>query len=191
MKEVRTMCSVPPLRPGSHCSWCGNAFMDGLSLHQSRQCGSCQQVTYANPLPVVVGLIYKEGSSGYSVLGIRRAIQPCKGELALIGGFLESGEMWEAGLSREVQEEVGISIPPESWKLEQVFTVLSPPRLIVTASAACPKEFEEPDSVPFDPQEVQQVLWLQSPTTLCFSSHTESLHRFFAHPPNKEPPQSK
>ena len=70
---------------------------------------------WANPVPVVVALlpVFQEGR--YGLLTIRRGIEPAKGRIALVGGFLEAHETWQQGLSREVQEEIGLEIPPTKW----------------------------------------------------------------------------
>lgn len=166
------------IAPGSHCSWCGNKF---TSRDYPKVCNSCNNVTYSNPLPVVVGLIYKTEGSSTSVLCIRRGIEPKKGELALIGGFLESGETWQSGLSREIQEEVEISIDPNAWKLQDVYSVTKPPRLIISASAKYPKEIQDITKESFTNEEVQDVLWVNSsdPVELCFETHNSTLNSFW------------
>ena len=165
---------------GSHCSYCGEAFPVDSSAAEVRTCSNCNQTTYSNPLPVVVGIVHKKEEDRVSVLCVRRGIEPCRGEIALVGGFLESGETWQAGLSREIQEEVGIPISTESWELHDVQTVLKPPRLIVTASATCPEQYELSNNLNFDKTEVQEVLWIQHPMELCFATHTSALHSFFS-----------
>ena len=43
-----------PVR-NSHCSWCGHAFVPDQAW--PRQCASCAQTSYLNPLPVAVLLL--------------------------------------------------------------------------------------------------------------------------------------
>jgi len=172
---IRRYCN---LKPNSRCSFCGEKFPEELSPNQPRRCSSCGNTTYSNPLPVVVGIIHKKTELGISVLGIRRGIEPCIGQIALIGGFLESGEKWQNGLSREVKEEVGLSICETSWKLQDVQTVLSPPRLVVSATAECSSDINI-EKLSYDPQEVQEPLWIDKPIELCFPTHTIALSSFF------------
>src|SRR3990167_3662844 len=46
---------------GSHCSYCGTSWgSDQDNTNSTRICHKCNQVTYANPMPVMVGLLYKK-----------------------------------------------------------------------------------------------------------------------------------
>ncbi len=47
---------------------------------------------------------------------VRRAIEPRKGLLALLGGFLEEHETWQHGGAREIREESGITIDPQGLR---------------------------------------------------------------------------
>lgn len=173
----KRFCSGITHQFGSHCGWCGNKFS---SREYPKECGKCKNTTFSNPLPVVVGVIYKNTGHSSSVLCIRRGIEPCKGQLALIGGFLESGETWQTGLSREIQEEVGVDINPNNWKLQDVFTVLKPPRLIISAVTEYPKEKEQLDTS-FVTEEVQEILWVDNSQSveLCFDTHNTAIQNFW------------
>lgn len=92
------------------CSSCGAAYAETRSY--PRTCASCGLQKWANPIPVSVVLVPVVVASRTGLLVVRRAIEPRKGLLALVGGFLEEHETWQEGGAREVREETGVIIDP-------------------------------------------------------------------------------
>ena len=90
-----------------HCSYCGAAFEAASAF--PRTCAGCAAVTYRNPIPVAVMLLPIDDG----LLGIRRGIEPRKGELALPGGYVDASETWQEAAARELFEETSIRIDPE------------------------------------------------------------------------------
>lgn len=92
----------------SHCHACGAAFPPGED-GWPRRCAACGTVSYRNPLPVAVMVlpVHRAG-----LLMIERAIEP-KG-LAFPGGFVEWGEHWQDAAARELREETGVVVGPET-----------------------------------------------------------------------------
>lgn len=82
---------------------------------------------YSNPVPVAVALI----PCGGKLVGIRRAIPPMEGALALPGGYINSGESFTQALSRECFEGTGISIDSADWKFFHVGDSLSSTRILI------------------------------------------------------------
>lgn len=162
------------------CSFCGTKYEAAGSY--PRTCTSCKTMVWANPLPVSVVLVpvVKDGRTG--LLVIRRAIQPGAGKLALVGGFLEDHETWQAGGAREVKEETGVTVDA-SKLLPFWFTSTEPkPNRVLLFSVAAPmdvsalgaytpdKETSERGLV-FGPGGIDEIF--------AFNLHAEAVRRFF------------
>jgi 8-oxo-dGTP pyrophosphatase MutT (NUDIX family) len=68
-----------------------------------------------NPYPVAVVLlpiIHEHDMDG--LLVVRRSIPPQVGKLAFPGGYIDKNESWQEGAARELKEEAGIIINPNS-----------------------------------------------------------------------------
>jgi ADP-ribose pyrophosphatase YjhB (NUDIX family) len=94
----------------TYCSFCGTAYAPPLAY--PRTCAACKTQIWANPIPVSVVLVPVMQGARTGLLVIRRAIEPRKGKLALVGGFLEEHERWAEGGAREVREEAGVAVDP-------------------------------------------------------------------------------
>lgn len=94
------------------CSFCGTAFPPPLKYPRKCPNAGCGVQIWANPIPVVVVAQPVEHKGRTGLLTIRRAIQPQKDLVSLVGGFLEDHETWQQGGAREVFEETGIRIDP-------------------------------------------------------------------------------
>lgn len=88
------------------CSKCGL----GLSPNSFNipTCVTCNISYYQNSKPTAGVLPIKDGK----VLLARRGENPYKGEIDIIGGFLEDGEHPEDGVRRESLEETNLIIEP-------------------------------------------------------------------------------
>lgn len=88
----------------AHCLRCGVALVDRHDGERTRRtCPACGWVFYDNPLPVVAAIVEHEGA----VILVRNHGWPEK-MFALVTGFLERDETPEAGVLREVREELGL-----------------------------------------------------------------------------------
>lgn len=155
----------------SHCSYCGMRFRDGQPW--PRRCASCAQSSYLNPLPVAVLLLPIDGG----LLLVRRAIPPQIGLLALPGGFINIDESWQAAAARELYEEAGITIDPETIS---EFMVCSAPGGMVLIFGIAPP-LSAAVLPPFAPNsEASERLVLHSFAELAFPLHTEAAARYFA-----------
>ena len=155
----------------TYCSYCGSAFVE---LGWPRHCATCENTTYRNPIPVMVVLLPVDDG----LLTVRRGIPPKEGELALPGGFLDFGESWQEGASRELEEETGIQIAPEDFTLFDVMSPPSPSRTVLIFCSA-PKIVTSA-LPPFQKtNETTEQVILTKAEPLAFPLHTDAVRRFF------------
>lgn len=88
------------------CPSCGS---DRFSINdfKSKRCPSCGFTYYHNAAAAVA--VFLEDEDG-RILACRRAMDPAKGTLDLIGGFVDPGESLIDAVIREVREECGLDI---------------------------------------------------------------------------------
>src|SRR6476646_3586595 len=103
----------------ANCSHCGLAWP--ADLPWPRVCAGCGETTWSNPLPVAVVLLPVKSADGQTgLVVVRRDIEPFRGELALPGGFIETGESWREAAVRELREETGLLAEPGEVRLFDV-----------------------------------------------------------------------
>ncbi len=76
------------------------------------RCQNCSHSLFFNPAVSGAAFLINPKSE---ILFIVRAKEPAKGKLGLPGGFTDYHESAEAGLSREIKEEVGLDVPQLSY----------------------------------------------------------------------------
>lgn len=167
-------------RPNAFCSSCGHAYPQTNTY--PRICSACGFHVWANPIPVSVVLLPVVMAGKTGLLVARRGIEPGRGKLALVGGFLEEHETWQQGGAREVFEETGVNIDPNS--LEPFwFTSTHPrPNRVLLFSLAKPVSADELG--PFTPNhEVLERGLVFGPGGLdelfAFPLHAEAAKKFF------------
>lgn len=167
-------------QPNAFCSSCGTAFTENQTY--PRICKSCGLHIWANPIPVSVVLVpvVTQGKTG--LLVVRRAIEPRKGFLALVGGFLEEHETWQQGGVREIREETGVIVDPAT--LEPFWYTSTQPRPNRVLLFSIAKPISEESLVPLTPNhEVSERGLVFGPEGLdklfAFSLHVEATRRFF------------
>jgi ADP-ribose pyrophosphatase YjhB (NUDIX family) len=95
----------------SFCSFCGGKH---LNEDWPRRCSRCSELSYGNPVPVVIALV---PIAMHGLLGVRRGIEPARGRIALPGGYLNRSEPWLAGVARELDEETGVKLETNDFSL--------------------------------------------------------------------------
>lgn len=158
-------------KKNSHCSYCGAKFLENFSFPVT--CNNCSQITYSNPIPVAVILLPVDNG----ILLVRRGIEPAKGKLALPGGFIETGETWQEGGARELREEAGVIIDPNTVKEFMVHSA-NDNRLVLIFGLA--KSLKSSELQPFTPtEEAPERVILGKPEELAFELHTLAVAEWF------------
>jgi ADP-ribose pyrophosphatase YjhB (NUDIX family) len=132
---------------------------------------------------VAVLLVPLEENGARGLLCLRRGIEPQRGRLALVGGFLEEHETWQEGGAREVREEVDVAVDPSG--VEPFWFTSTAPRpnrvLLFGTAPAVPMGSLGPFAPRTETLE-RGVLW--GPDGLedvfAFSLHLEAARRWFA-----------
>jgi len=166
-----------------HCSYCGTRYAEGLNW--PRLCVGCGETTWSNPLPVAVVLLPVTDIDGHTgLVVVRRDIEPFRGELALPGGFIETGESWREAAVRELREETTLTAKAdEVW----LFDVHSSSRSLLVFGILPARAADDlPEPTPTE--EVTEWLVLTEPVRLAFPSHTEAMEAFFAGARGVRPP---
>jgi ADP-ribose pyrophosphatase YjhB (NUDIX family) len=138
---------------------------------------------YQNPIPVVavivpvLGIDPATGREAIGVLTVRRGIEPMLGKLALPGGYM-GYETWASAGAREIAEETGLKVNPDSLSLANVHSGRENTRLIVFGRLERP--IDGVALAGFRPnEEVSELVVVFAPAELAFSTHTEELKAFF------------
>lgn len=171
------MVYTPGRRP-THCTFCGAQFTDDTGW--PRDCPSCGETTWVNPLPVAVVLLpVRDETGAVNLIVERRTIFPGMAELALPGGYIEAGETWKQAAVRELREETVIEARADEITLFdvddgattlQVFAIL-PERHVSTLPE------------PIATKESEGWLLLAEPVDLAFPTHTAAVAKFFTTAP--------
>ncbi|MFC6598910.1 adenylosuccinate synthetase [Kitasatospora paranensis] len=162
--------------PGSHCHWCGTRYTEGTT-GWPRTCPGCEEVSYRNPLPVVVTLLPVVAPEANGLVVIRRTIEPGRGELALPGGYIDYGESWQQACVRELREETGIRADQGQVALVATDSDTAGGFLCLFGMLPPQRIGDLPPSVPTDETEGWQ--FLPTPSQLAFPFHTRVAHAWF------------
>ncbi len=158
----------------SHCSYCGTRYPDDATW--PRTCPGCTETTWHNPLPVAMVLFPVMTGDGTGLVVVRRDIEPARGELALPGGFIETGETWQEAAVRELREETGI--PAEAGRV-RLFDVISTAATI-NIFALLPARHADDLPAPAPTDETIEWLVITRPRELAFTTSTTAVARYFA-----------
>jgi ADP-ribose pyrophosphatase YjhB (NUDIX family) len=106
----------------SYCPECGGPLQAHVVGGEPRNhwfCQRCQAVHYDYPMIIVTSFVACEDR----LLWVQRALQPQRGQWAIPGGFMESGETLAEGAARELHEEAGVLIPADQLQLYMTGTI--------------------------------------------------------------------
>jgi ADP-ribose pyrophosphatase YjhB (NUDIX family) len=128
---------------------------------------------YDNTPTVVVVLVPLRGG----LLMIRRAITgEGHGKLALPGGYQMLGQTWQEAGAREVLEETGVVIFPETLRVVTVKTTPDRQQNLLF----CQSPPVEHDGPFVHDAEVSEVRVIYEPVETAFPLHTQMVRQFFA-----------
>jgi ADP-ribose pyrophosphatase YjhB (NUDIX family) len=128
-------------------------------------------MSFSNPVPVAVAIVPYQNK----LIGIRRGIEPRKGQVAFPGGYINTGETFHQALSRELFEETGIKVSEDSWEVFHIGDSLQSNRLLVFG--LCKTAIDKVD-FNFKTEETQEVLLIEATTPLAFPLHEDARNKF-------------
>jgi ADP-ribose pyrophosphatase YjhB (NUDIX family) len=98
----------------AYCDQCGTELVERRVESRDRKwCPDCERVVFQNAVPTA-GVAVVDGDR---VLLVERAVPPGEGDWTIPGGHLEVEEEPRVGAARELEEETGVSAPPEALTL--------------------------------------------------------------------------
>jgi 8-oxo-dGTP diphosphatase len=158
----------------SHCPYCGAAYPGGVAW--PRDCVACGETLWLNPLPVAVALLPVERDGGRGLVVVRRDIEPCRGELALPGGYIELGETWREAAARELREETGLVAAAADATL---FDVSEGDRTLNVFALLPPRDA---GTLPASSATAEATEWLviDEPVPLAFPTHADVVEAYFS-----------
>ncbi len=159
------------------CASCGAEIAWGVPPgdHAERfHCTACGHVEYCNPIPLVLCLLHTRDK----VLMIRRAIPPYVDSWAPPGGFIDQGESIDDAAVREIREEVGVNIDPESLIPYSIVSIPSINQICFICRAEVETEFE-----PELGYEVSEAAWYDKASMpfddYFLPAHADGLETFY------------
>jgi ADP-ribose pyrophosphatase YjhB (NUDIX family) len=158
----------------AYCNRCGTKLAESA---YPRTCPACGLEIWANPIPVAVALV----PVGDGVLVVRRGIPPGIGKLALVGGFLEETESWQAGMAREVREETNVVVDPASITLLTIASSSPRPNRVLIFGVTAPVDTLPPFEANAETQERGVIFGPGGlDTDFVFSLHADAARAYFA-----------
>jgi ADP-ribose pyrophosphatase YjhB (NUDIX family) len=94
-------------RRHNYCPACGAGLVDrDVEGHALPACPECDYIAFRDPKVVAVTALVEDGA----VWLLRRGIEPCLGEWALPGGYVDFDEHPSDAAARECLEEIGCEV---------------------------------------------------------------------------------
>lgn len=165
------------MKPFRYCPNCQHGLTTGVPAghdEPQRFCLRCGFVHYTTSYPTASALIVQNGR----LLLTQRARDPFAGDWELPGGFLNAGEHPQAGVVREMREELGIEIAVD--KLLGIFMdVYGQSKQTLNIYYLCEIKSGEPAPI----SEIAQFDWFAAetlPTNIAFHCNRAALARWLA-----------
>lgn len=159
----------------------GEQFKLGATFHAAT---GGKLSPFNSPSPVAVAVVKVDTPDGLRVLGLRRAIAPHIGRVALPGGFVQPDEEPVNAAVREVLEETGIALAASDFEdtcHARAAANNNSLQFFRSSRALSFQEFEQAraDLKAKGDGEAFELLLLERDTPLAFPLHEEALKRVF------------
>lgn len=136
-------------RANTYCGACGD-LLGHSPTQRALVCGHCGNMLFPQISPaVIVGVV-----DGDRILVTRYAGRQYA-KYALVAGFVEIGETFEAAIHREVAEEVGLGVKNIRYFKSQ------PWGFSRTLMAGFFADLDGSDSIVIDPEELAEAFWIE------------------------------
>lgn len=138
----------------SFCYQCGHPLTLQIPAGDDQQrecCSQCAYIHYVNPRILVSCIVHNESE----LLWIRRGLEPRKGFWAMPAGFMEQGESLQEATVRELKEETGLTLSPDTLSLYVLSSLTFVNEVYVVFRAFHKKELLQPPS-----SEIQEIAFL-------------------------------
>lgn len=169
---------VHPFASFKYCPRCGGRFH--VNNEKSSKCDSCGFVYYFNPSAATVAVIINDKNE---LLVCRRAKEPAKGTLDLLGGFCDMFESAEEGVAREVLEEIGSKVAHAEYLFSLPNTYLYSGFLVHTIDSFFRCELDCYDTISAH-DDVAECLWIPlheiNPSEFGLNSVREGVTRYLS-----------
>lgn len=160
-----------------HCNVCGVEYEQDS---WPRTCVSCGDIHWRNPTPVVAVIqpVYDYEQERIGFVIAQRAINPFKGEWALVGGYVDFDDacIHSAG-RREFLEETGLEIKSDLRIVCQRNNHHGNMVFVVAAEGVMDYA-DVRKATPCSENLAIGVAWQNEPVSLCFPIHQEVLERY-------------
>ncbi len=133
-------------RTHSFCGVCGSPTVAHLK-ERARQCSNCGLITYPKVTPAIMALVRR----GDQIL-LARSPRFRRGMVSVLAGFVEPGETLEQCVTREVMEEVGLTVKNVRYVASQSWPF---PHQMMIAFIA---DYESGE-INIDPVEISEANW--------------------------------